>query len=110
MVPAPGCTIIVSNCNAGFPSDHSFHTEPASLRALPPRSSPLLPLCRGSANSSSLPHCSGTFPTLQVLGAQVPSVRLSLAKLQPSLQKTILGNLGRSVINLQLVGGERREC
>lgn len=72
---------------------------------------PVLPLCQGSANSSSLPRCSGTFPTLQVLGAQVPSVcRLSLAKLQPSLQKIILGDLGRSVINLQLVGGERREC
>lgn len=49
-------------------------------------------------------------PPPQVMRAQVPSGFGSpLAKLQPCLWKILLENLGRGIIDLQLVGGERQE-
>lgn len=75
---------------------------------------PTFPLHRRSPQGSAnrVPGCHqwySRFQTPQVVRAQVSAgFSSSLAKLQPHLRKPLLENLGRSVINLQLVGGERR--
>lgn len=61
-------------------------------------------------SAETLVATNGTFQPPGGGGTSPGGFGSSLAKLQPHLWKILLENLGRLVINLQLVGGERREC